>query len=172
VSSTIRIIGFSGCVREQSHNKAALHFVQEFLPQDAELEIISLEDLPTFQQISESAAVSAFKEKIARADAVLIAAPEYKGMLPHALSNALAWLAGSEVLVNKPTAIMGVGRQSESAHAHLRQLLASLQAKALHATGVYVTFGDLQNEATQQQLQAMLADLVQQARSDESLLIR
>jgi chromate reductase len=168
----MHIVAFSGCLREQSYNTAALRALQSLLPQDVELEILSLEDLPVFSASAiETEAVRNFQQKVAQADAVLIATPEYHGLLPHALRNALAWTVRSgetSVLAGKPTAMMGVGRQdsAEEQLTQLRVLLSQSRAAIVEAPEVYLNSGRAQFDArAEQQLRTLLDALVEQVRS-------
>ncbi|HEY4388646.1 MAG TPA: NAD(P)H-dependent oxidoreductase [Ktedonobacteraceae bacterium] len=178
----IRIVGFTGMKRQDSYNKAILQSARELLPEYADLEIVSVDDLPTFEQtasIPES--VSQFREKLQQADAVLIASPEYKGLLPNGTKNALAWALHAEdtsVLTGKPTALMGVGRQSATEQQHLRQLLAEKQVPVLTAPALYVSAqekfdrdGSLAHEETEQQIRTLLTVLVMHARDARATLV-
>jgi chromate reductase len=186
MSSTIRIVGFTGSLREKSYNAAALRAAQELLSADAELEIISTGDLPLYNQDlehDEPVAVRRFKEKIRQADALLIVTPEYNGSIPGVLKNALDWAsrpAGKSVLIGKPTAIMGVGGRMGTARAqqHLRQILELLKAEVLEQPEVYVSSGwekfdsdgYLTDEGTRQQVRALLEALVIAVGSEEYVL--
>lgn len=182
--SIIRIVGFTGSLREESYNKAALRAAQELLPTQAELEILSLSDLPNFKDtetynIPES--VRLFSERIAQADALLIATPEYKGLLSNALKNALKWLAasGSAALAEKPVALMGIGRQSGPAHVQLRQLLTAQKSDLLDVPSLYVGEGQAKIDAegrlvdaeTREQLQQLLRTLVARVDDAKSALV-
>src|SRR6185436_18731184 len=74
--------------------------------------------------------ITAFKQAIAAADAVLIATPEYNHCVPGVLKNAIDWAsrpARASVLTGKPIAIMGAspGRGGTArAQAQLRDGLA------------------------------------------------
>ena len=182
MSSIFHIVGFAGCVREESYNKAALHSVKDLLPPDAELEILTIADLPSFQLAAgqaESEPVRIFQEKIRHADAVLIMAPEYKGMLPAALKNALCW--AEEALAEKPVAIMGIGRRtgSERELQQLRQILVGYNALVLEQPEVYVTAGwekfdhsgSLIDKVTAQQIHLLLEALVAWADEKAAALV-
>ncbi len=188
MSSTIKIVGFSGVVREESYNKAALRVAQDVTPRDAELNIVALDELPTYDAqtaIDEPAVVCTFKAQLRAADALLIAAPEYKGMLPHSLRNALSWIAHSDesaLIAGKPVAVMGIGRQmdSERQHVILRQFLRHHGANVAGAPEVYVTAGwekvddkgNVTDETTRQQIRTLMASLVAQASEQDTALIK
>jgi chromate reductase, NAD(P)H dehydrogenase (quinone) len=170
----IRIVGFTGVKRQDSYNKAALQRASELLPENTELEIVSIDDLPAFEQgahVPESA--QRLREKLQQADAVLIASPEYKGLLPTGLKHALAWTLdadGASALAHKPVALMGVGRRSADEQQQLRQLLKEQQAQVLAGSTLYIGAhgkfdreGNLAHEETEQQMRKLLAFLVMQA---------
>ncbi len=56
-----------------------------------------------------SDAVAAFRQHIADADAVIIAAPEYAGSLAGTIKNALDWVVGSGELYEKPVGVLSAG---------------------------------------------------------------
>ena len=184
MSSIFRIVGFAGCVREESYNKAALHAAQDLLPPGVELEILSIAELPsvnlaTEQVEAESELVDTFQEKIRQADAVVIMTPEYKGMLPNALKNALH--CARTVLAEKPTAIMGIGRRAgaERELQQLRHTLAACNSLVLEQPEVYVTAGQekfdrsgsLTDQATAQQIRLLLESLVTWTNEKAAVLV-
>jgi chromate reductase, NAD(P)H dehydrogenase (quinone) len=92
--SPIHILGFAGSLRKNSYNRAALKIAQELVPEEAELEIVTLDELPLFNQDyenNEPAAVRSFKEKIRQADSLLIVTPEYNYSTSGVLKNAIDW---------------------------------------------------------------------------------
>jgi NAD(P)H-dependent FMN reductase len=101
--------------------------------------------------------VEAINERLQQADALLIATPEYKGLLSRTLKHVLTQIAPENV-AEKPTALMGVGRGHE--HTQLRHLLGELNAAVLDEH-VYVSAEQLQSDATRQQLSALLETLTQ-----------
>ncbi|GHO64941.1 FMN reductase [Ktedonobacter sp. SOSP1-52] len=180
--SIIRIVGFTGSLREESYNKAALRAAQELLPAQAELEILSLSDLPAFTETyNPPESVRLFSERIAQADALLIATPEYKGLLSNALKNALKWIAasGNAALAEKPVALMGIGRQRGPAHVQLRQLLATQKSDLLDEPSLYVGEGHAKIDAEgrlvdaglREQLQQLLQTLVARVDDAKSALV-
>ncbi len=182
MSRNIRIVGFTGNKRQDSYNKSVLQSALSLLPEQTELEILSVADLPSFEQGAEaSELVLHFRAKLEQADAVLIASPEYKGLLPAGLKNALAWALQYEdasVLTEKPVAIMGIGRQSQTEQQSLRQLLTENHVSVLASPAVYVSadekfdhMGNLAHEETEQQIRALLSALAVEARASRSVLV-
>jgi chromate reductase len=176
MSYITHLVGFTGSLRKQSYNQAALRAARQQLPPGTELEILSLGDLPLYNQDlerDEPEAVRIFKEKIRRADGLLIVTPEYNFSIPGVLKNAIDWAsrpAGKSVLTEKPTAIMGVGGRMGTARAqqHLRQILGHLKVDVLDKPEVYITSGwekfdsegNLTDEGTREQIRALLEALV------------
>jgi NAD(P)H-dependent FMN reductase len=151
MSSIITIAGFTGSTRAESSNKAALRLVQELLPEHIQLDLLSIEDM----------SIEAINERLQQADALLIATPEYKGLLSRTLKHVLTQIA-PESVAEKPTALMGVGRGHE--HAQLRLLLSELNAVVLDEH-VYVSAEQLSSESTRQQISALLETLAQRVQN-------
>lgn len=94
-----------------------LRAAEELAPEWVEVQFFDIATLPFFNEdleVLEAAGdpeqVQRFKEAISRANAVLIATPEYNGVVPGVLTNAIDWASrptGRSVLRNKPVAVMG-----------------------------------------------------------------
>jgi chromate reductase len=76
----IKILGIVGSLRQASYNHAALKAAQGLLPVGAALNLITLNDIPVFNQdieLTPPESVLEFKRQIRAADAILFATPEY-----------------------------------------------------------------------------------------------
>jgi chromate reductase len=117
--------------------------------------------------------VVALRAKVAAADALLIATPEYNSSISGCLKNAIDWLSRSpkQPLARKPAAIMGASTGNfgtARAQLHLRQVLAHVGALPLGKPDVLVaraeiTFdaeGNLVDEAARVYLRQLLEALV------------
>lgn len=112
--STVQILGIVGSLRGGSHNLALLRAVQEVLPEGMRLEIVTLHDIPPYnadvQGQGDPEVVLDLKQRIADADAVLIASPEYNYSIPGVLKNAVDWVSRPPKLSplrKKPVGIIG-----------------------------------------------------------------
>lgn len=115
-----------------------LRAAEELAPKWVEVQFFDIGALPFFNEDLEATGdpeqVQRFKEAISRANAVLIATPEYNGVVPGVLANAIDWASrptGRSVLRNKPVAVMGavLGRSgSANAQAALRGVLSRVGA--------------------------------------------
>lgn len=110
----MRILGISGSLRRDSHNRRLLRAAGDALPPGADLvEWDGLAGLPAFDEDEENSPPTSVQElldAIDSADAVLIATPEYNSSLPGALKNALDWASRpfpDNVLRDKPVAVIG-----------------------------------------------------------------
>jgi chromate reductase, NAD(P)H dehydrogenase (quinone) len=134
MNNNVRILGFAGSLRQNSHNRALLRAAQTVMPSGMELEIFDLIDLPLFNQDVEAQGIPEpvmdFREAMKSADALLIATPEYNWSIPGVLKNALDWMSrkGPDLqapLDGKVVAIMGAGGGGGTVRAqmHLRDIL-------------------------------------------------
>ena len=174
-NTPIRVLGITGSLRDASFNTALLMAAAELLPPEMTLEIIDLADLPMFDVDTEKPfpeSVAQFREKVARADAVLISTPEYNSSISGVLKNALDWAsrAPEPPFTGKPVAIMGASTGvfgTARAQLQLRQVLTHIGALVLSKPEVMVaraadSFDDedrLVNETTRGFLQSLLAGL-------------
>ncbi|MEM3400439.1 MAG: NAD(P)H-dependent oxidoreductase [Nitrososphaerota archaeon] len=119
----------------------------ELMPRNAKLEIFDIEGIPLYNQDFENdvpAKVKEFKEKIRRADAILIATPEYNYSFPGVLKNAIDWASrppGDNSFEGKPVAIMSasIGTLGGArAQYHLRQVLIALNMYPINRPEVMV----------------------------------
>jgi chromate reductase len=110
----LRILGIAGSLREGSLNKAALRAAVELAPEGMSIDAFGLEHIPLYNGDLDVEGgprpVQQFKERIARADGLLIATPEYNYSIPGVLKNALDWAsrpAYRSVVAHKPVAFFG-----------------------------------------------------------------
>lgn len=173
----IQVLGFAGSTRVHSVNAGLLRAAGEVLPEGMTLEIFDLSPIPFFNQdlladgkVPE--AVLEFKAKIAEADALLIATPEYNYSIPGILKNAIDWASRpmrESPLSGKPVAVMGAGGKmgTSRAQAHLRQIGLGTNMQVLTRPEVLVQFaptkfdgqGNLTDAGTREELRGLLVGL-------------
>lgn len=148
MSTTVRILGIAGSLRQASFNRAALRAAQERLPAGAALEIFDLGGIPPFSEDAEQtlpARVGELKAAIRAADAILIATPEYNFSVPGVLKNAIDWASrpyGDNAWDGKPVAVMGasVGAVGTArAQYHLRQMFVFLNMYPVNKPEVMIS---------------------------------
>jgi chromate reductase len=152
MNKSIRILAFSGSLREGSFNGGLLKAAQEILTKNnilpqVEFEIFDLSSVPLFnidlKSSGEPESVRTFKQAIAVADALLIATPEYNASIPGVLKNAIDWAShprSQSPLAGKPLAILGAGGRSGTVHAqrHLREIALHLNMQVLEQPEILV----------------------------------
>lgn len=111
---TIKILGIPGSLRQGSFNRALIAAAIELAPDEVELELFLLHDIPLYnadvEREGDPEPVRRFKQAIAAADGLLISTPQYNRSVSGVLKNAIDWAsrpASSSVLAGKPVAIMG-----------------------------------------------------------------
>lgn len=112
------IIGIPGSLREGSFNAALLRAAAERMPDGATLDVASIRGIPLYDNDVETRdgmpeAVTALKDRIAAADGLLLATPEYNNAMPGVLKNAIDWLSRPpddipRVFHGRPVALLGV----------------------------------------------------------------
>jgi chromate reductase, NAD(P)H dehydrogenase (quinone) len=109
---TMKLLGISGSLRRGSINSAVLRAAIEFAPAGLTIERFDLAPIPLYDGDVEvaglPAAVVAFREAIAAADALLIVTPEYNSGIPGVLKNAIDWASrgADQPFDGKPIAIV------------------------------------------------------------------
>jgi chromate reductase, NAD(P)H dehydrogenase (quinone) len=138
----MKVLGISGSLRRDSHNRGLLLEAAKALPAGVEFELYDgLGALPHYDEDADvepaDPEVQALRDAIADADAVLIATPEYNGSVPGALKNAIDWASrprGNAALDNKPVAVIGTSTGSFGgvwAQADLRRILKTARARVV-----------------------------------------
>ena len=110
--TTLDIVGLCGSLRKASFNLAALRMAGELMPPGMALDIVDWRAVPVFDadQFAQGMppSVALLRERIRRADGVLIATPEYNFSVPGGLKNLLDWLSrgDDQPWAHKPLAIL------------------------------------------------------------------
>ena len=135
MSTHVRILGIAGSLRRGSYNQAALQAAKLLVPENGEIDIFQLDEIPMFNEDDEKrppSSVLELKKRIRRADSLLIVTPEYNHSIPGVLKNAIDWASrprGDSVWSGKSAAIMGASLGAigtARAQHHLRQILVAL----------------------------------------------
>ena len=174
----MRILAISGSLRRGSHNTMLLRAAGGLLAPEHELVFWDgLRDVPPYDEDSDAeqapAPVSALREAVRAADAVLIATPEYNSSIPGALKNALDWASrpfATNAFRNKPVAVIGSSAGMFGAvwaQAELRKVLAAMGARVAdvevavgHSTDKFDDDGNLLDENVRVQLTDAISTLV------------
>jgi chromate reductase len=177
----MRVLGISGSLRRDSHNTELLRAAATLLPSGVEFELYDgLRDIPPYDADHDQAgdaAVRRLKERIAAADAVLFATPEYNHSIPGHLKNALDWVSrplADTPLKGKPVAVIGASTGMFGAvwaQAELRKVLGAIGARVIDrelpvpmADEIVRDREKLESSGTHSLMVGLLAELLETAR--------
>jgi chromate reductase len=110
--STFDIVGLCGSLRTGSVNRAALNLAGSLMPESMGMDVVEWRDVPVFDADvfakGYPAPVQALRDRIRRADGLVIATPEYNFSIPGAFKNVIDWLSRGEdqPFAHKPVAIL------------------------------------------------------------------
>jgi len=145
--SNIDIVGLCGSLRAGSLNRMALNLAGEVMPSGMQLETLDWRTVPVFDADLLAKGfppvVQTLRDRIRRADALVVATPEYNFSIPGGLKNTIDWLSrgDDQPLARKPVALitaapgpLGGGRVQY----HLRQVLLFVNAMTLIKPEVFI----------------------------------
>ncbi|MCW3009920.1 MAG: NAD(P)H-dependent oxidoreductase [Solirubrobacterales bacterium] len=172
-----RILAISGSLRTDSWNTTLLRAAAELLPSGAELVLHEgLKAIPPFDEDDEHdphGTVTLLRDAIARADAVLVATPEYNHSIPGQLKNALDWVSrpsATNALRGKPVAVVGTSTGlfgAVWAQAEVRKVVEAVGGKPLdrelpvgQAPQHFDDDGQLATPELREELSSILEELV------------
>ena len=173
MTRVVTILAVSGSLRTNSSNTALLRACVLLAPPDVRLDLYEgTGALPHFNADldtdSPPAAVATWRARVAAADALIIASPEYARGVPGTLKNALDWLAGSSDIVEKPVVLLSGSARSTHAQESLAIILKTISARLIaehpylaHVLGKSLQAEDIVDEpALAAVLHTLLADVV------------
>lgn len=173
-SHRFQILAIPGSLRRQSYNRQLLETAKQVAPVDVDMRIVDLASIPHYnsnvEERGDPEAVTLLKDQIRRADALLIATPEYNASIPGVRKDTIGWTSrppSSSVLRDKPVAIMSAATGRFGAvrgQRALRQILDHVGASVLSFPEVLVAqagllfdgAGELQDEATRERVRALV----------------
>ncbi len=139
-SKNFRLLGLSGSLRRKSSSTAILNTLTGVMPQDTQMSVFSLADLPLYNEDIDTpellpASVAALRAAIAESDGLVLASPEYNHGTPAVLKNAIDWASRPShysCLVNKPALVMTVAGSmvgGARAQSHIHSALLACLAR-------------------------------------------
>jgi chromate reductase len=183
----VKILGISGSLRSDSHNRKLLRAAAELFPGDVEVEIWDgLKSIPPYDEDDDGESVpvtvAQLRAAIAGADALFFSTPEYNHSLPGVLKNAVDWAsrpAGASAFMNKPAAVVGASTGAFGAvwaQAELRKVLAATGARVVegelalgHAHERFDDAGRLRDANLREELQEVVDTLLAETRQREAI---
>ncbi|MEM7424806.1 MAG: NAD(P)H-dependent oxidoreductase [Pseudomonadota bacterium] len=142
----MKILGISGSFRTASYNTGLLRAASAFVPDG--IEILQYNYIGLYNGDDEAAhgipdGVQEIAERIAQADGLFFATPEYNFSIPGGLKNLIDWLSRVKPMpfAGKPTAIMGAAAGpmgTGRVQYDLRKVLNALDADIVNKPEVFV----------------------------------
>jgi chromate reductase, NAD(P)H dehydrogenase (quinone) len=177
----LHIAGIPGSLRRNSYSLGLLKAAVELAPADVEVGILDISDFPVFNQdLQESPPpnVTAFKEKVRSADAVLFSVNEHNYSLSAAEKNAIDWASrpsGRNAWDRKPAGLMSASTGAMGgvrAQLDLRHAMVYLNMFPINRPEVIVAFagqkfdaeGHLTDPTARKFIADHLAELVRHTR--------
>lgn len=144
------VVAIPGSLRDGSFNRALARSLEGLAPDDVAVEVVELHDVPLYNGDLDTdedrpAPVRALKDRIGRADAVLLISPEYNYGVPGVLKNALDWVSRpgfKSPMAGRPSGIMGVSTGLSGTmrgQEHLKLNLLGMAAQVFPHPGVAVS---------------------------------
>lgn len=101
----INVVAIPGSLRKASVTGQLLRSLQAIAPDDMEITIVTLDDIPVYNQDIEDEgfppAVQALRDAVEKADALILATPEYNGAMSGVIKNGIDWLSRGGLLGKK-----------------------------------------------------------------------
>jgi chromate reductase len=178
--ATPHILALCGSLRTGGFNKKLLDIaVAEARALGAEVDVVepkSLGQLPLFDEDVEAKGlpplVKELKDRLGRANGLLVASPEYNSSIPGGLKNLIDWVSRppGRLFQDKWAAVMGATPGvfgTARMQPHLRQVLAQVGMHVLptqvhmpRAMEAFNTDGSLKDEARRKEVTALVTALV------------
>jgi chromate reductase len=139
------IFAIPGSLRAGSSNHKVLKFIGSLLPADISYHIYEgLATIPPFDpgldDDTPPEPVTALRQAITNAGAVIICTPEYAFGIPGQLKNALDWMVSSASFSGKPTALVTASTGGENAHAALLKVLGAIDCNIMEGGTLLIPY--------------------------------
>jgi NAD(P)H-dependent FMN reductase len=138
----MNVLAVSGSLRAASINSAFCRVAAQLAVAPLRISVYSrLGDLPLFNPDLESSppsSVQDFRFAVGRADAVLLASPEYAHGISGVMKNALDWLVSYEGTVYKPIALINTSPRAHHAYEAMREILRTISTTLIESASVSI----------------------------------
>ena len=173
--SSYRVGYFVGSLAKGSINRLLSKALIKLAPAELAFSEIEFKDLPLYSYDYDAdfpPPARAFKDAIARVDALLFVTPEYNRSIPGGLKNAIDWASrpyGQNSFSRKPSAVIGASTGAIGtaiAQQQLRSVLSFCNSPQMNAPEAYIQFkkdlitadGDVTVDSTKEFLQKYMTE--------------
>ena len=138
----MNVLAIAGSLRTSSINAAFCRAASRLAPPGLHIAVCdALGSLPPFNADLEPdppRSVTAFREAVGAANALIIASPEYAHGIPGVLKNALDWLVSYEGFLAMPVAVINTSPRAHHAYDALLEVLKTMSATLVHEASISV----------------------------------
>ncbi len=138
----MNILAIAGSLRAASINLALCRAAARLAPHGQHVEAFTgMGALPLFNPDLETnppQAIVDFRRSVERADALLIASPEYAHGVSGVMKNALDWLVSFEGFVAKPVALVNTSPRARIAYESLLETLRTMSATIVPEASIVI----------------------------------
>ena len=137
----IRILALSGSLREASYNSAAIEAMQVLAPDNIEIDICSIGDLPLFNPDREGERIPSLDklvQALKNSGGLIIASPEYAHGVSGPMKNALDWLVSGVEFPYKLIMLINTSPRALHAQESLREILKTMSGIVVEKASVSI----------------------------------
>jgi chromate reductase, NAD(P)H dehydrogenase (quinone) len=166
-----KVIALIGSTKKDSLNQKIIENFIKQTTDSLDVDIFPIQNLPFFNPDVDNSndlptVVMDFRERIDKADGVIICTPEYVFSLPGILKNALEWTVSTVVFTEKPTALITASSVGEEASKSLALVMRTIGAKIGDKSALLIQHvktkvnsqGTFTNAATFGEFEALIQD--------------
>ncbi|TBW49113.1 NAD(P)H-dependent oxidoreductase [Marinobacter halodurans] len=124
-----RLLALSGSLRQRSYNTAAIKALRALAPDNVDIVIGRIGQLPLFNPDLEDdwiPALDDLKAQLAEASGLIIASPEYAHGISAPMKNALDWLVSGTEFPFKPVMLINTSPRAGHAQAALKEVITTM----------------------------------------------
>ena len=138
-----KILAIIGSASQNSSNLKLVNIFADYTKDDFDLVVYDqLKTLPHFDpglsDTNPPQPVLEFRNKIEKADGILISTPEYVFSIPSGLKNAIEWCVATTVFSDKPVGIITASADGMQGHKELKLIMKTIVAKFTEETTLLI----------------------------------
>lgn len=137
----INLLAVSGSLRRNSYNTAALEALKKLSPDNVDLVIGEIKDLPLFNpdlSANDIPALMKLKSNIEKSSGLILASPEYAHGISGPMKNALDWLVSGVEFPSKPIMLINTSPRASHALEALKEVLKTMSGIIVESACVSV----------------------------------
>ena len=137
----LKLLALSGSLRTDSYNTAAIQALQALAPENVEIAIGEIGNLPLFNPDRESEPIptlTKLKSGLKAASGLIISSPEYAHGISGPMKNALDWLVSGEEFPYVPIMLINTSPRASHALVALKEVLRTMSGNVIEESFVSI----------------------------------